>query len=241
LFNEADNPNLLYGIAQHGHNSLKSAVIQMSDTSAAYGGRTTLISPAINLNGLTLPAFSFKYAFSQKVLNSNDKLDVFISNDCGKTWLSKGSRIGANLRTVTTAQADKNWAPQDSTQWKEYTFLVTNAYAVDNFMFKIELTTYRGNAFFIDNINVNPAGYNSIQKLALEGVELLPNPANSFIQINGLPEKMEYIISDITGKPCIQGFIDDAQTIGVAILPAGIYNVSLQGPNSFCNKRFVKY
>ena len=72
-----------------GFNSANSIAIRMVDT-IAYTGRTSLISPTINLSSTGTPLFSFKYACSQKKLNSDDVLEVFISTDCGKTWLSKG-------------------------------------------------------------------------------------------------------------------------------------------------------
>ncbi len=244
LFSITDNPNLDYKISTsgQGYNSTQSIVMRMADTTSTYSGRIDLYSPAIDLSHTVLPSFSFKYACSQRTLNSYDQLEVFISKDCGKTWFSEGKRGSTTLRTISSTQTDANWMPQDSTQWKIYSFSVPSAYCVTGFLFKIEFTNYEGNAFYIDNINVNPSAYTGIQKIPLEGVELMPNPANQYILITGLPEAMPCQIIDVNGKVCAQRKnLDNAESIDISRLAAGVYILRLESEAAFCNKRFVKY
>ncbi len=244
LFSENDNPQLYFSLSEagEGYNSLQSAVVRIPDTTAAYSGKIVLTSPSINLSGTTLTPFSFRYASSQKQLNNNDQLEVFISKDCGETWLSMGRRTGTNFRTVSTVQTDMNWFPNDSTQWKTYSFSVPASHSVSDFLFKIELINYKANAFYLDNINVNASAYNSVQKLELQEIEIVPNPASEYVQIIGLTDPMQCTVTDVNGKICttFQTFISN-QLIDVHQLPIGIYNLHLENESSFCNKRFVKY
>ena len=244
LFSTTDNTNLDYNISAlgQGYNSAQSIVMRMADTTVTYSGRIDLFSPAIDLGHTALPAFSFKYAFSQKTINNYDQMEFFISKDCGKTWYSVVRKTSSGLRTVSTTQTDVNWAPLDSTQWKTYSFSVPLAYCVTGFMFKIEFTNYQGNSFYIDNINVNPSANTGIAKIPIEGVELMPNPASQYILISGLPEPMPCAIIDVNGKVCaLRKNLDNAETIDISQLAAGVYILRLENDIAFCSKRFVKY
>jgi hypothetical protein len=244
LMNNTDNANLLFSLSGNlqGYNSNRAAVIRMDDTTATYSGRSGMISPALDLTTVTAPALSFKFAFSQKVINGNDKMEVFLSNDCGKTWTIKVRKIGVSFRTVSTAQTDKNWVPQDSLEWQAVSLAIPAQYTGSGFMFKIEFTNYQGNAFYIDNININPAAYNSLQKVELQDVQLMPNPASGNIMLDGLPEPMHIELTDITGRTCIANrMVENNEPIDINMLAPGVYHISLQGTNSFCVKRFIKY
>lgn len=242
LFSITDNANLNYGINNTlGYNSTQSAMINMPDTSHLYSGRVSLTSPTINLSGVAIPFLKFNYALAQRVLNNNDKLEVFFSKDCGATWQSQSSKTGANLRTVATAQADGNWLPADSTEWRPVTLAVPGTYRINGFMFKIEYTNYKGNALYLDNININPEAYTGISKIELTDVELLPNPANNYITLSGLPEAMPYRMMDMNGKQWMQGEIDNSQSIDISAIPAGVYLLRIEGEEAYSYQRFVKF
>lgn len=244
LFPTTDNGQLVFNLSalSQGYKSTRSAVLRIPDTTVVYAGRTTLISPTINLNNTLLPNFSFRYACTQKMLNSNDQLEVFISNDCGKTWISKGKKNSSSLRTTLSVETDPDWAPLDSTQWKPFTFSIPASYSVSGFMFKIELTNYSGNAYYLDNINVNASAYNGIQKVISDEVDLVPNPSSDLIVLNGLPETMTYQITDVNGNVYSDNqTIRDLQMVDVTQLPTGIYLIKLENETSFCVKRFLKY
>lgn len=242
LFSTTDNVNLNYSIATSvGFNSTQSAMINMPDTTHVYSGRVTITSPAINLSGLTVPNLSLRYAHSQRVLNNNDILDISISNDCGKTWVSKSKRIGANLRSVSTAQTAATWAPADSTEWKPVIIPIAANYSVDGFMFKIEFTNFKGNTLYIDNININPDAYTGISKVELTDVELQPNPADSYVTLSGLPDAMPYQMIDMSGKLWLQGKVDNNQAIDISAIPTGVYLLRVEGEEAYSYQRFVKF
>lgn len=241
LFSVTDNTNLSFSINNSlGYNSNQCATINMLDTTQLYSGRVSITSPTINLSGTAIPFLKFNYAIAQRVLNSNDKLEVFFSKDCGTTWQSQSNRVGANLRTVTTAQSDNNWQPADTTQWRVVNLAVPTAYRINGFMFKIEYTNYKGNTLYLDNININPEAYTGIAKLELNDVELLPNPANNYITLSGLPEAMPYSMIDMNGKQWMKGEIDNSQSIDISVIPAGVYLLRVEGEEAYSYQRFVK-
>lgn len=242
LFQVTDNDNLNYTVSTTtSFNSIQSAYIGMADTTHVYSGKASLTSPAIDLGDVALPLLTFKYALSQRVLNNNDRLEVFFSKDCGKTWQSVNNRVGTNLRTVSAVQTDALWQPADSTEWKSATVAVASAFRLDGFMFKIEFTNYKGNALYLDNININPDAYTGISKLELTEVELQPNPANNYITLSGLPDAMPYQMLDMSGKLWLQGNADNNRAIDISAVPAGVYLLRIEGEDAYSYQRFVKF
>lgn len=242
LYQYADNNNLNYAVSTDiGFNSTQSAYITMPDTIAAFGGRTALVSTGIALADVAVPFLKFNYAIAQRVLNNNDRLEVFFSKDCGTTWQSQSNRIGANLPTVSTEQTASIWKPSDSTQWRTVTLAVPTAYRINGFMFKMEYTNYKGNTLYIDNININPEAYIGISKVELTDVELVPNPASSHLSISGLPYSMPYQMLDMSGKLWLQGNAEGNQTIDISQLPIGVYLLRIEGEELYSYKRFIKF
>ncbi|HLP49563.1 MAG TPA: zinc-dependent metalloprotease [Chitinophagales bacterium] len=243
LINSFDNGNLRFTLSNtgEGFNSPRAAVIRMADTTAAYTGRTVLASGSADMSNAGTALFSLKYACSQKKQNNDDGLEVFISTDCGQTWLSKGRRFGANLRTVSSPQTDSNWVPADSLQWKTYSFNLTGAQAVSNFMFRIEYTSYYTNAFYIDNINLNAAAYTGVPKLLLEDVEIMPNPTTGVFKVTGDFDQLDVQLVDVNGREVFkQPSVESGAQVDVTHLPQGVYLVRLQNENSYCVKKLLR-
>ncbi len=242
LLNTTDNDRLKFAVSGNtGYNSSKSAVIIMADTSGLYNGRATLTSPALNMATAGSTQFSFRYACSQKKLNSDDALDVYVSADCGKTWTSKGRRFGANLRTIGSVQTDTAWVPADSLQWKTYSFNLAAAQNVSTFMFRIDFTGYYTNNFYIDNINLNEGAYSGTEKLLLENIQVVPNPADDYFSITGDFDRLNLTLLDINGRELIKNVaVANSQSIDISTLPKGAYFIRLENETSFCTRRLVK-
>jgi len=85
-------------------------------------------------------------------------------------------------------------------------------------------------------VSINTTGIN---QLSSQKVQVFPNPANGFIQLE-IPENMiglEYQIIDIYGKKLLTGLLQNSQAqISLETLPAGLYSLQL---GSVCQK-FVK-
>lgn len=243
LWNISDNNNLLWKLSDNGqgYNSGISATIRPDDSTDAYSGRTILYSPAINLAGRVNPEFNFKYAFTPKITNNYDQLEVFVSKTCGATWQSLGKKIGGNLASIAAPVDDKNWTPADSTQWKTFSYIVPANLAVPNFQFKIEFTNYRGNVLYIDNININSAEYTHVEDLHLNEVILYPNPATNTFSVEGEFEQLLMTITDLNGKVVSTSKeIHSGEQHDISTLPQGVYIVSLQSHTTVVHKRLLK-
>ncbi|MBL7777571.1 MAG: PKD domain-containing protein [Chitinophagales bacterium] len=244
LVSTNDNTTLNFELSNtnQGYNSNRSAVLRMNDTTAAYSGKTILAASAIDLQGTGLPSFSFKYACSQKKLNVDDVLEVFISTDCGKTWQSKGKRTGANLRTANAAQVSSSWAPTDSTEWKTYSFQLTTQQAVSRFMFRIEYTNYYGNTLYIDNINLNESAYTALEDAKqASSIDVIPNPTQEKVLVNGVKGITKYTLTDCNGIFIARGQCTNDLELDFSPMPAGVYLLHMQTDFSNQVHKIVKF
>lgn len=243
LINTNDNPalNFVLSNANQGYKSNRSAVLRLNDTTAEYSGKTILAASAIDLQGTGLPTFSFKYACSQKKLNVDDVLEVFISTDCGKTWQSKGKRTGANLRTVNAVQNNSSWVPADSAEWKTYSFQLTTQQAVSRFMFRIEYTNYYGNALYIDNINVNEGAYTFTEQLATPYIDIMPNPTTGLVKLYGDWMNATYSVIGMTGALLAGKLLNTDNTIDLSGLADGMYLLQITAADKTILAKVLKH
>lgn len=159
-----------------------------------------LISPAINLVGAVMPKLIFARSFC-RVNNSNDKLSVLFSTDCGKTWTST-SYNKSGLALATTSSLSSNFIPNASNQWDNDTIDLSplvNESSV-RFMFKIECD--KGNNLFIDNVNITAQNVSITENTKFaELFNVFPNPAKSVINVQLLKDNSSQIqVLDVVGR-----------------------------------------
>ena len=148
-----------------------------------------LISPTFDLTKYSSPKLRFMRAFSQPstAAATDNKLQVYISTNCGKSWIQIGSYTGSVLKTTTTTTSS-SFVPNAS-QWDTTVVAGTSLYATaTNARFKFRYTGSSDNQnFYLDNINLLGAiNTNGIQDLASHPFEfvLVPNPSSGTASIN---------------------------------------------------------
>jgi PKD repeat protein len=242
LLNQTDNAALAYQLSGSvGYNSNSSARVQTNDTTEAYAGRTSLLSSAINLSGKVNVPFHFKYACAQRTLNSDDALEVFMSNNCGHTWQSMGVKKAANLRTIASANNNPSWAPADSTEWKTYSYTIPPAYCVSNFMFRIDYTSFLTNSFYIDNINVNAEDYTALQEPVANTWSISPNPVLHHLQLE-TEQAGTVTVTDALGHVVYSTHTDGGNLkINCSSWSSGIYMVGYSDARTQSWQKIVKY
>ncbi|MGL4597396.1 MAG: M43 family zinc metalloprotease, partial [Bacteroidia bacterium] len=116
-----------------------------------------LILPPVDLAAMNAPVFSFKMAFGRDAFPCIDSLFVFVSIDCGQTWIKRYSRFGDNLATTIPFQA--GFVPTAS-EWRlENVSLNANITSASHVLFKFRFVGKGGSNLYIDDINISsPAG-----------------------------------------------------------------------------------
>ncbi|MDX1903263.1 MAG: choice-of-anchor J domain-containing protein, partial [Thermonemataceae bacterium] len=113
-----------------------------------------LISPIIDISTATgTTQLLFDVAYRRYDNTTNERLQVFISTDCGATWVATAiyDKSGATLATLANSTAD--FAPTASGNWRNETIDIST-YAGQKVKFKFVSTNQFGNGLYVDNIRV---------------------------------------------------------------------------------------
>ncbi len=161
---------------------------------------SSLILPNIVLNSVGAPVLKFWNAHARRGGTSTDRLRIYGSTDCGKTWFLITQRAGVSLSSAPDFNGADFIPTQD--QWREQTVLLANWQSAPSFSLKFEAQSDAGNNIYIDDINITSA--NSVENLELGSeIKIFPNPFNSSTQVafNLINEaKVAISVTDITGK-----------------------------------------
>jgi hypothetical protein len=148
------------------------------------GTQDAFIVEPVDLTGTTTPSLKFDVAHRIYSAAYTEKLDVFVSTDCGATWTSVYSKAGATLASVAGASTAA-FTPT-ATQWRNDCVDLT-PYAGNNKVFiKFVGTNDFGNNMYVDNINVsNSACATGIVDInSANGMNIFPNPVSELVNVN---------------------------------------------------------
>lgn len=184
-----------------------SKCMKMNNASGNIAGAVdNFILRSIDLTAINSPTFKFKLANAQKPggsfsSESNDKLRVLVSTNCGKTWQQRYSKSGSNLSTAGTMSAA--FTPTSQSQWREETVSLASFASQQNVLIRFEAISDEGNNIYIDDINISsPVGIDEINENNL-ALEVYPNPSEEivFVSFNlDTDEEIVLSLNDITGK-----------------------------------------
>ncbi|WP_040664724.1 M43 family zinc metalloprotease [Nafulsella turpanensis] len=123
----------------------------------ATGTTDGLVLPLINLSTTEDAALEFDVAYASSG-EAQDRLEVFISVDCGLTFKNIYSKSGADL--ATAPEADGAFLPGAPEQWRREVLNLNN-YRSSQVLIKFVGTNAYGNNIFVDNIYVSGASDNA--------------------------------------------------------------------------------
>ena len=211
----------------------------------AVGSIDELISTPIDLSGLTAGqtvTLSFRYAYRKKLAADNEALKVFITGDCGDTWVQRKTLTGNQLGSQAVATS---WKPTSQADWVTVHMTnVTSTYFQQNFRAKWRFEGNGGNNFYLDDINLyNGAPSNEVvlgiqeEDALLNGAIVYPNPASDELNVeysSATTEKMWIMLIDNQGKQVQSHQINsnagkNLVMLDTQALAAGKYTLIIQG------------
>jgi len=161
---------------------------------------------AVASNGAQV-TLSFRYAYRKKTSADLEALKVFVTNNCGDSWVQRKTLSGNSLSTLTSSSS---WSPSSAADWVTVHMInVTSEYWVDNFRYKFRFEGNGGNNFYLDDINLylGPQSDELVLGIAEAGtideLALYPNPADQEISLRFSVSTFQSAaiqIIDITGK-----------------------------------------
>lgn len=215
--------------------STGSKSVMITNSSASDGYIDELISPSVNMTSLTGSLnLTFKVAFAQKTSASTDKLQIYVSTNCGLSWTLRYAKIGSALSTAGIQSA--SFIPNAS-QWTQHTVALSGYSSQTNLYFMFRFTSNGGNNIYIDDINLGGSNGIGDDFANTLNFNVAPNPLekNSIISFNTLDkQKVELKIYDITGREVVSIFNGNLfagehqySIAEKANLSAGVYFVTL--------------
>lgn len=214
------------------------------------GNTEYLQSPTYNLSELgENVVLKFRYAHAQRNQNTNDRLRIMVSRNCGQDWIQRLLIEGAELPTVS-GNFGTQFVPNSTEDWREVEITNINpVFFTEDFRFRFEFTSDYSNNIYVDNINLyDPA------TVGLEGIDFVksiavfPNPTTEQLTIqynlnSGGNTTIDII--DIMGRtimPVFNGFKPSGNQVvdaNVSALSPGIYLLRLRVGEGQVVKRFA--
>jgi len=217
------------------------------------GGKERLISPSLDMNDVLNPSISVEVAYRRKNTNSNDKLNILASLDCGNTWLNILSTTPAFFAYDNNTQTT-NFFPTQGTQWRTVTipsqFLPAAVKSSDRVRFMFELENGDGNNMFIDDFQILGLPTSIDKNKVAEKVELLiyPNPAEDRINVVYAAKtggQHHIYLRNMLGERVLEVFNGSMQakeyrfSIDGTQLSKGVYFLSVEGGNDRITQKVV--
>jgi hypothetical protein len=207
-----------------------------------------LYLPPSNLTGTTVPSLSFVYAYAQRNANSNDKLDVLVSDDCGANWSNVYSNAGSMLATAPPVASAYVPDLNDETQWRTEVINLT-AFAKPQVLVKFVVTNDNGNNIYIDDVNLTQSTSVGLvnQNKNNIGFDVFPNPTNGEVtlKLNAANSGKTFIsVLNTLGQVVFEKHVNMLSGINTIQIDTkdfavGVYNITVMSNNSTSIKKLT--
>jgi PKD repeat protein len=195
---------------------------------------------------------SFRYSYRKKTSADYEYLKVFITGNCGDSWVQRKSLGGNQLSSLT---ASSSWTPTSQADWVTVHMTnVTNSYFQDNFRAKFRFEGEGGNNFYLDDINLYAgAPSNTVvlgvnDEASFSNPVLYPNPANEEVHVSYHSQDVDDVnlsVLDLNGKVLQNYFIksnsgQNMVMFDIQALAQGSYMVKLSSTKGQIILPFIK-
>ena len=202
-----------------------------------------LITPNLNLSGMSNVQLSFWYSYNTMTTNLEEvteKLEIFSSTDCGRTWQQRTSITGANLITSGSVEGPGPWSFRS--------IILPGSVLTQNVRFRFRFTSsaFSGD-FYIDEINVGgPVGLDEADAFNL--LQVFPNPTNDVfnVQVRGMEDSTtELVVQDLRGAVVFNVVFAPAGRTGIELssrtmgLADGLYLVRVQNARGTATQKLL--
>jgi PKD repeat protein len=157
-----------------------TASLRVRNQNMSFDSITSLVSPAIELNGLSQPVLKFKIAYRERIGATGriDRLRVLVSTNCGQSWQLRYAKSGVALAN-NNQPAPVNFIP-GSNDWREETINLNSISNFSQLRIKFEASSDGGNTLYLDDIRFGSAvtGLPEVNESSFFSLAAVPNPTN---------------------------------------------------------------
>ena len=220
--------------------SEKSLVVDFY--SMAVGKYANIVTEKVSLSGLTNSKLYFDHAYAQYA-SENDKLQVYISDDCGATWTNLFDKAGSALADGNPPVGNNARFWPKANHWNRNT-LDISAFDGKDVIVKFTATSDFGNMMYLDNILVNDQEISQvgIEEVALASVKFYPNPASDILNVElnleAATDVSVNLINELGQVVLTSNTVTmDKVELNVSELANGVYTVKVLVDNKVVVKR----
>jgi PKD repeat protein len=208
-----------------------------------------LVSSTFDMTGMDTVYVSYKWAYANKPNETDDRLRISASGDCGQSWQLIRIRKGlTNLPTVPPSGSA--FTPSSATQWNGEVLEISNeALMTDRFRIRIEFIAKGGNNVFLDDINVWAVEDQSASVTEVSddlNIAVYPNPSEEAMMLEyalSADELARIVLTDMVGRACFS-LVDDRRLsslrrISIPAQATGVYLLSVSTPGASATRRVV--
>lgn len=193
------------------------------------GQKDYLRMPSMDLTAAPAgTALQFDVAYCRYNTATNDRLQVWISTDCGGTWTTLYNKAGTQLATAPDFTGA--FYPL-SNEWRQETILLSAYVGMPDVRFMFVCVSAAGNNLFLDNVNV--LDVTGIEENATAATKVYPSPTNGEVFIETADQNTPAVITvtDVLGQVVMTQTTQQPSgkiTIDLSAQPAGQYFVNVQ-------------
>jgi PKD repeat protein len=223
--------------------------LKLSNFTSESGHVDEFISNTFDMSAIDTIFVSYKWAYANRVNETDDRLRISASGDCGESWTLARIRKGTtNLPTRTGTNLA--FTPSGIDQWSGETLTLTNSsYMTENFQLKYEFISYGGNNIYLDDINITVVdtlgNFIELTESPLE-ISLFPNPTNdaaTLILGSAAHKKTSVTLFNSAGEIVEQIYQGNltvgTHTFNISNKASGFYIVQIQSGNTVTHKKLI--
>jgi hypothetical protein len=241
-----------WGRTTTAHKTGAASLLMDNADYAANGQIDEFRLPPIDISAATAPAITFQVAYklwTNPALTPHwsDTLEVFVSTDCGASFISVYKKHTLSLVTVTgTPYQASNFVPT-AAQWRLETIDLTSYVGTPNLLVKFRNTNDYENQLFIDDINIMENAVGLMHNNSVTEAGLYPNPSNGHATLtfhSDRSDKASLNIYNALGQSVSTQSVEitsGANTVelNTANFPNGIYFINLTGANGKMTQQLI--
>jgi len=212
------------------------------------GDLHTMITPTIDLSNANAPINAYFDLAYARNMSTDDNLRVYISDDCGRTWVSKKNYGTDALVTNDESFIFLPFVPTEG-EWDRKQVSLSTLAGEKNVQIKFEFTGENGNWLYLDNFIVCKQNEVSLTENLFNELSIYPNPSKGDVTIEfELYKKatVKIALSNVYGATLATEVLSlDATKNSVQLkdlypnLQAGVYFVQLEQNGSTITKKIV--
>lgn len=221
--------------------------LKLRNYSIDAGGVDELLTGTFDMTGADTVWLSYKWSYANRVDETDDRLRVSVTGDCGNNWSLR--KLYKGLTNLPTADpVNSQFTPTSDSQWDGETLVLTNDdWMNDRFRIKFDFTSYGGNNLYIDDINIFGSfttGVREVKPVFLYNV--YPNPSSGTMRLELVQLNTEHLVIELyssTGQlvsRIYDGLMGSgSHTITLPEQSAGLYNLVLRKGNHTAVQKLI--